>query len=137
MLSDNSELSSRNWSNSLAGLIFTGGLKLSRASSLQLWPDSQRAHARRVVSQGHGLDEREQCSAGEHQPNVSRLEKRVDRLEQESGTLRYRLDTNSKNSSTPRTTHQREFHKARQPEQVTSRSSSKQQRKQTGRASAS
>src|SRR5680860_83799 len=37
----------------------------------------------------------------EHQATVVRLEKRVDRLEQENTTLRSRLDKNSKNSSKP------------------------------------
>jgi hypothetical protein len=37
----------------------------------------------------------------EHQATVSRLEKRVDRLEQGNATLRSRLDKDSKNSSKP------------------------------------
>ena len=71
----------------------------------------------------------------EFEATVGRLQKRVDRLEQENATLRSRLDKNSKNSSKPPSSDS--FHKPASRDRSLRESSGRPQGKQAGSAGVS
>ena len=81
------------------------------------------------------LMDENKADRAEFEATVGRLQKRVDRLEQENATLRSRLDKNSKNSSKPPSSDS--FHKPASRDRSLRESSGKPQGKQAGSAGVS